>query len=1051
MGKKISRIVRFQCVYFTFFLGWIDPSLSHQETQRVVISEFMANNSGSFVDGDGNFSDWIELHNPTDSPISINSWYLTDDAEQPKKWRFPSADEIDLTLTPGEYLIFVASGLAINGSVYIDGELYVHTNFKLSAEGEDLVLLRDDGQTVVFHYLDYPQQRQDISYGIGDSSETIGYFTTPTPGRANSSLFIGFVNDTKFSVDRGFYHEPFNLEITTNTPDAIIRYTVNGSEPSEENGMEYSGPIRIEKTTVLRVIAYKDGYIPTNVDTQTYLFVDDIIVQSPDGARPSEEWPAATSGTSTQPGRGGFPGGGGGSSQAIDYGMDPDVVNDPRYADQIRDAMLSIPSLSIVTHLSNLFDARTGIYANAQQDGREWERPISLELIHPDGADGFQVNAGLRIRGGVSRAGSNPKHNFRLFFRSEYGDAKLKFPLFEEEGVEEFDKVDLRTAQNFSWAYSSAEEATWLYDVFTRDTEGAMGKPYTRSQFYHLYINGHYWGLYQTEERPEASFGASYLGGKKEDYDTIKADNDNGTIYAADGNLTAYETLWSEISKRVTNNNDYFRLQGLAADGLTRVDEYPQYLDVDTLIDFMLVIYYTGDRDCPLGPPSSDSRSRNLYAVFNRENPAGFQFITHDNEWTLLAGQSTGMGGRTTGSSGLNTNRVNATLGAALSRKTNFNPWWMHNQLMTDNAEYRLRFADHVYQHFFNSGVLTADLCAARFLARKDEIDLAIIAESARWGDYLSSNKPRTKDDDWLVMVNKNLNNYISASPSTRTDIVFNQIKAKGWYPAIDPPVFNQHGGEITGDFHLLMNAAKGTIYYTLDGTDPRLPGGELHSDSSIYADTPIVLAKTTRVKARAYENGTWSALAEALFTNAEGVKDYLRITELHYHPAALTPEEEAAGYTNEDFEFVELYNTNDELTLDLSNVRFTEGITFTFDALDIPLLAPTQTVLLVANRAAFEFRYGRDYPVAGEYEGQLSNGGEVITLVDAADQIILSFEYDDALPWPTAADGQGPSLQVIDVNGNYNDSANWKASEQDGGSPAQFDDGTFVDQWAFY
>ncbi len=1032
----------------------VNGSSATENNPSLIISEFMADNSKTLADGDGEYSDWIEIYNPTNETICINSWYLTDDLSQPAKWRFPSTDILSLTIAPGKYFIVFASGKETSDTPYIDKKSNVHTNFKLTSE-EDLALVRADGQTVVHFYQAFPRQKQDISYGTSEMEKGTGYFTSPTPGESNSQMFVGFVEDTRFSVDRGFYNEPFDLIIATDTKNATIRYTLDGTEPSETNGEIYTAPLRIEKTTTLRAAAFLSGYVSSNIDTQTYIFISDVIVQSPNGESPGGTWPSPSKSSSQggNPGRnpGGNPGMGG--SQAIDYGMDPDVVNSAQYKDLIDDALLAIPSLSIVTDLKNLFDTKTGIYMNAQQDGIAWERPISLELIDPDGDPGFQVNAGLRIRGGVSRAGSNPKHNFRILFRSEYGDAKLKFALFGDEGVEEFDKVDLRTAQNFSWQYSSSSEATWLYDVFTRDTEGALGKPYTRSRFYHLYINGQYWGLYQTEERPEASFASSYLGGDKEDYDTIKADNDNGVIYAVDGNLTAYQTLWTEITAGVTQNEDYFRLQGLEADGLTRNPDYPKYLDVDTLIDYMLVIYYSGDRDCPLGPPGSDSRSRNLYAVFNRKNPNGFQFITHDNEWSLLAGQSSGMG-QSGSASGVNINRINASLGSSLRQKTNFNPWWMHNQIMTDNDEYRLRFADRVYKHFFNNGALAAVSCATRFLSREDEIDLAIIAESARWGDYQSANRPKTRDADWLPAVNKNLNNFILASPSTRTDIVFKQIKAKGWYPAINPPVFNQHGGEIAAGFQLsaTSDTENGEIYYTLDGSDPRLPGGAVSPNAQVYTGA-VSLTRSTRVLARVLKNQTWSALAEATFLMKGSVQEFLRITELHYHPAAPTETETAAGYDNaDDFEFIELYNTSADRTLDLTNVAFTNGIDYRFELDDIPQLAPQSVMLLVSNRAAFELRYGSGLPVFGEYTGNLRNGGERIQLTNANGNTILDFEYSDVDPWPQEPDGNGPSLQVINVFGDYNDPANWKASEEMNGTPATKEEQTTpVSFWALY
>jgi hypothetical protein len=170
----------------------------------------------------------------------------------------------------------------------------------------------------------------------------------------------------------------------------------------------------------------------------------------------------------------------------------------------------------MVMDLKDLFDPETGIYVNAIQRGAEWERPCSIELIYPDGTDGFQINCGVRIRGGYSRNPSCPKRAFRWFFNRDYGEAKLKYPLFGDEGVDEFDHMDLRTAMNYSWSYGAEgpEKNTFLRDEFCRDLQRDMGQHYTRSRYYHLYINGTYWGLYETQERdPEASFASDYLGG----------------------------------------------------------------------------------------------------------------------------------------------------------------------------------------------------------------------------------------------------------------------------------------------------------------------------------------------------------------------------------------------------------------------------------------------------------------------------------------------------------------------------------------------------------
>ena len=109
------------------------------------------------------------------------------------------------------------------------------------------------------------------------------YFATASPGAPNGGGFSAFVSDTKFDHDRGFYNTPFNLAITTATADATIMYTTDGSTPTLANGTVYTGPVGISATTVVRAAAFKDGFEPSSVDTQTYLFLADVINQSPDG------------------------------------------------------------------------------------------------------------------------------------------------------------------------------------------------------------------------------------------------------------------------------------------------------------------------------------------------------------------------------------------------------------------------------------------------------------------------------------------------------------------------------------------------------------------------------------------------------------------------------------------------------------------------------------------------------------------------------------------------------------------------------------------------
>ena len=362
---------------------------------------------------------------------------------------------------------------------------------------------------------------------------------------------------------------------------------------------------------------------------------------------------------------------------------------------EIEDALLSIPSISLVTDLPNLFSSSTGIYVNARNDGRAWERRTSVELIHADGTAGFGEDAGLRIRGAFSRSGNNPKHSFRLIFRSEYGAGKLDYPLFGGEGADAFDRVDLRTSQNYSWAFDGGDKNTFLRDVFSRDVQRDMGQPYTRSRYYHLYINGQYWGLYQTEERADADFAATYLGGKDDEYDVIK-NNSSGSraLHATNGTMEAYRRLYDAAVRGFSSDAAYLKVLGLRGDG-TPDPGGEVLLDPENLVDYMICTYYTGDPDAPVS--AWGHISNNVFAIYNPEDPRGFTWYRHDAEHSLGA------------NGGLNearllTDRTDRSIG---SQWRHFNPAWLHLRL-TENPEYLMLFADRVNRYFSAGGILTS-------------------------------------------------------------------------------------------------------------------------------------------------------------------------------------------------------------------------------------------------------------------------------------------------------------------------------------------------------
>jgi hypothetical protein len=780
-----------------------------RETSPVLINEFMADNESTLattVEGEEVFADWIELYNASSLTIDLEGWYLTDKRDDLTQWAFPA----EVVLEPGEYLVVFASEKEEadypGNYPYVDNDGHLHTNFKLSNNGEYLALVRSDGQTVAHEYAVYefapyefgfPPQENDVSYGM--FYDEMRYFAIPTPGGPNNGAFMGYVGDTAFSHDRGFYDGAFELRIRCETPGAVIRYTTDGSTPTEAgHGTRYAGPILIDRTTTLRAMAYKPGWAAGNVDTQTYLFINDVIGQSPNGEPPSPLWPSSNV-----------------NGQILNYGMDPDVVDSEEYAGLIDDALAAIPAISIVTDLGNLFDPAAGIYVNADRDGREWERPASVELLNPDGSQGFHVNAGLRIRGGYSRQNSNPKHAFRLFFRGEYGSPELDFPLFGDEGVGQFQKMDLRTAQNYSWSFSDDGHNTMCREVFSRDMQRDMGQPYTRSRYYHLYLDGHYWGIFQTEERPEARYATSYFAGEVDDYDVVKVDAGPGrpyTIEATDGNLDACKRLWDAAAAGFKTDKAYFGIQGLDPNGLPDA-ERERLVDVDNLIDYMISTFYVGDCDSPISWFLGNTRPNNYYGIYNRVDPDGFKFFRHDAEHSLFSWSR-------------NYDRTGPYPAGA--NFVHFNPQWLHQKL-AEHGEYRVRFGDRAHNTFFNNGLLTPGQAAAGLMTRADQIDTAIIAESARWGDSKRPDEPFTKAD-WLQEIDGIVDAYFPG----RTGIVLGQFRGKKWYPSVEAPRFHinglhRHGGHISTEDFVSMSAPEGRIFYTIDGSDPRLPESAMH------------------------------------------------------------------------------------------------------------------------------------------------------------------------------------------------------------------------------
>jgi hypothetical protein len=352
---------------------------------------------------------------------------------------------------------------------------------------------------------------------------------------------------------------------------------------------------------------------------------------------------------------------------------------------------------------------------------------------------------------------------------------------------------------------------------------------------------------------------------------------------------------------------------------------------------------------------------------------------------------------------------------------------------LSQTPTYRLFWADRMHEHFFNNGTLTPGAISTLFNRRVDAMRVPLIAESARWADHHSPGSPLTVSNHFEAAVATKNNTYIPA----RTDVVFNQLKSQGLYPDLDAPIFNQHGGDVSSGFTLTMSAPTGTIFYTLDNSDPMEPGTLSYSG-------PVTLTNSIIASARSMDtNGSWSALNRAAFyvDVLPATSNRIAISEIHYHP-------EIGG---NEAEFLEIMNISTQ-AVDIGSLQFTKGITFDFAELliDPPVLQPNEQVVLINNTAGFTTAYSNDLPgitIAGQFRDNLDNNGERLLLIDEALTPIRDFRYNNNPPWPESPDGRGPSLTLINPRSNpdHANPLNWRPSVSNLGTPATQDATVFA------
>lgn len=728
------------------------------------------------------------------------------------------------------------------------------------------------------------------------------------------------VDDTSFSIDRGFYDQPFDVVVSSLTPGANVRYTLDGSDPtSSGNYAEGPSPLtvridpassnlrRLTPAVTLRAFAFKSGMASSNVDTHTYVFVDRVLQQT----RPS------------------------GLPTNFQYDMDQNVVNDGRYRSRIRADLLSLPAMSVVTESNAMFGSNGLLTASASSI----EVPGSIEVFYPDGRRGAQADCGFKPHSHVLR-----KRSLRAYFRnSQYGVGKFKHDLFGESHgadsrAQSFDTLVLRAGvnDNLQSNYDGRSgRATYVTDQLGRASQLQMSGFGMRGTFVHLYINGLYWGLYNPSERADDAFLASYFGGVESDW---HARNHGGDL---SGDPSHFHGLVGNASNwNVTRDR----------------------LDVEAFADYILYYCYSGGGDWP---------GNNWYAG-NRVHPqpGRVRYFVWDCEDTFIR-----MPGR-----------ANDTA-------------WIHPDLLYPNsdiariwtgadnhADFLMAFADRVYMHCFEDGALTDAAMQARFDRLRASIDGAIVGESARWGRFKGGGGLWTRDNDWIPYCNSvrglmggNVQRLLSALRNVNVPSPHPK-----YYPDTEAPLFTSGPTALTlstltvpPSFPLRVArvGSSGTVYLTLDGTDPRAAGGAARG-VNVGASFDITVTSPTVVSARTLRNGEWSPLHRIAL-------DVLADLPVEIHEFLASNQTGIRDEAGQRDDWIEILNRA-SVPIDLSGYHLTDDLT-TPTKWRLPggtIVPPGQTVLVWADGDVNQGSMHANFA--------LSANGERLALYDPSGTILI-------------------------------------------------------------
>lgn len=969
---------------------------------NVRLTEFMAGNNRTIRDNDGDYSDWLEIYNGGTGSVNLGGWYLTDEASNLSKWRFPAG----VTLPSDAYLLVWASDKNRTNPA-----APLHTNFKLGKSANGFLgLVYSDGATVMSSFSAYPAQYDDVSYGRDRLDVSlVGYFTNATPGAANATVGAGFAPEVKFSRPSGTFQSAFPLTLSTDGGNTVIRYFLVTNAASaaltnvpNNNSPIYSGPLTISSNLQVRARAFS---------TQTNIFPSSPITKS---------YLQLTAG-------------------AAAFNSDVPIIllhnfnggTPPASVDQSAVMMVFGTSFGRAS-LTNPPDVTARIGLNIRGSSTEGMAKKSFAV---ETWDEYNDDANVEVLGMPAES------DWVLYAPNFFDKSLIHNPLMHE----------------LSRQIGRYSPRVRMTEVFTSFGSGAVS--------YSSPSVGNYNGVYVLEEKikrdnervdiatlgPADTNPPAVTGGYMMKVD--RADADERTVGAGGLGMVYVEPSMKDYAAypgRALQENyligyfDAFYNALNGANWTNPVTGYAAWIDVDSWIDHHIL---------NVTSLSSDALRLSAYLFKDRDKQ-----IEMGPLWDFDRGLGTGvadewrawnprswMGSNPLGGPGggdYGTDFFNS--GAVFS-----NPWYRR---LCQDPDFWQKWIDR-YQSLRLNEFSTNSLFGL-VDSLVNPLTAAQVREQTRWsGQGGSDTTPRSGTINAPVgWPDRSYSHTFSGT--YQGEVAFQ----KKWLAdrlnfmdtnLLNAPTLSRTGGLVSaGQMLTITPAAKANsrLLYTLNGTDPRLPGGAI-SPAALSNNGPVTLQITNniRVFARSWNpthqnltgannppiSSPWSGAAVDTFYLTIPP---LRVTELMYNPPPAP-----AGNTNDsgNYEFIELRNISGA-SLNLQGFRLSGGIDFVFPSLALPA---GQQVVVVKNLAAFQSRYGTGPLVAGVYTNNLANSTDQVVLRGPMLEPILDFEYFDT--WYPTTDGEGFSLVIVNPNAatdTWSLKESWRPSSALNGSPGVAD-----------